>query len=126
LASSVVLWNQILKKLQISKGKWEFITNNPENPNINYHRNPISGVKQLDRLMNYTEKLLESVQIPALVIQGSEDPVVNPISGEEIYNQIGSLVKELRLIPAENHVIVRGTHRGAVFSEVKSFLSRYI
>jgi len=40
----VVGWNKFLSVLRINRGKKEFVVNDPENPHINYNRNPVRGV----------------------------------------------------------------------------------
>ena len=72
----------------------EFVTNNPENQHINYFRNPIRGVRELGKLMDIVEDRLKDIDIPVLVIQGSHDPVVNPESGLEIFDKIGTNKKD--------------------------------
>ncbi|MDY6968739.1 MAG: alpha/beta fold hydrolase [Spirochaetota bacterium] len=121
-ASVVVLWNDLLKKIHISPGKIEFVENEPENPNINYFRNPISGVRELDRLMNIVEKQLNRLDIPTLIIQGSNDPVVNPESGLEIFNKAGTEKKEIIRVFSNRHVIVRDEPVEKVFKKVRLFL----
>ena len=74
--------------------------------------------------MSAVEKALKDVNIPALVIQGSDDPVVNPISGKEVFEKLGSEKKALKIIPAENHVIVRGEKGKIVFREIIAFLEK--
>jgi len=61
----------------------EFVENVPENPDINYTRNPVSGSNELEKLMKQVGDQLKNVKGPALIIQGSDDPVVNPVSGLE-------------------------------------------
>jgi len=122
LSSVVVAWNKFLSKINTSKGKMEFIANDPENPHINYLRNPISGVNELEKLMNLVEDRLKYIQDPTLVIQGSNDPVVNPISGREILKKLGTPKKELIRIDANHHGILRGKEANQVNAKVLEFL----
>jgi len=55
----------------------EFIENHPENPHINYFRNPIAGIHQLEKLMESLEPKLKTIHKPVLVVQSRKDPVVN-------------------------------------------------
>lgn len=122
LSSMVVAWNKLLSKINTSKGKMEFIANDPENPHINYLRNPVSGVNELDKLMNLVEERLRYVKEPTLVIQGSDDPVVNPVSGREILEKLGTPKKELIRIEANHHGILRGKEAEQVNAKVLEFL----
>ncbi len=122
LSSVVVAWNKFLSKMNTNKGKMEFIANDPENPDINYLRNPVSGVNELEKLMNTLEDRLKYIKDPTLIIQGSEDPVVNPVSGREILEKLGAPKKELIRIEANHHGILRGKEAEQVNAKVLEFL----
>jgi len=122
LASTVVLWNTFLSKLHLARGKMEYVKNDPENRHINYFRNPITGVAQLEKFMDVVEKHLKNLHVPALIVQGSRDPVVNPVSGIEIFDLIGGTEKELCRLYAERHGIVNGEGSLRVFRRVERFL----
>jgi len=121
-ASTVVLWNRLLDRMRIRKGHFEYVENRPENPHINYFKNPIAGVKELERFMGVVRGCLKDVTIPALVIQGSHDPVVNPESADEIFEKLGSARKELVKVHATRHGIVNGDGSIHVFRRVTQFL----
>ncbi len=122
LSSAVVAWNNIMKKMHIKKGKLDFIPNNPENKQINYVRNPIAGVNELEKLMKTVEGKLADISIPALVIQGSDDPVVNPVSGLQVFEKLGTVDKEYTTIFAKRHGIVRGDESEKVTERILDFL----
>ena len=121
-SSAVVLWNSFIKKINFKKGGMEFISNKPENPGINYFRNPVHGVYELGKLMDRVESKLENIEIPVLVIQGSNDPVVNPESAREIFKKIGTDDKELYSVYAARHGIVRGPESARVAARIVEFL----
>lgn len=123
-SAAVTAWNRLLSKLNIERGRKEFVTNNPENPHINYKQNPISGVRQLDLLMKEVSHRLADVRVPALVIQGSDDPVVNPASAKEIFDAIKSVQKIIISVKADTHGIIRGPASDRVKTEVSEFLKR--
>jgi hypothetical protein len=50
-ASAVDIWNRLMERARQVGAKKEFVENKPENPHINYLRNPISGVVEVDRLI---------------------------------------------------------------------------
>ncbi|PKL18843.1 MAG: hypothetical protein CVV49_04050 [Spirochaetae bacterium HGW-Spirochaetae-5] len=121
---AVSFFNTILKKFKIEKGKMEFVPNVPENPDINYSRNPINGTYELGKLMKHVESNLSKVTIPALIIQATGDPVVNPQSADEIFSKISSPIKELIKIKSDRHGIVRGKELKEVADEMIAFLDR--
>ncbi|PKN19724.1 MAG: hypothetical protein CVU71_04950 [Deltaproteobacteria bacterium HGW-Deltaproteobacteria-6] len=118
----VVGWNKFLSLLHLQRGKKEYIVNEPENPHINYSRNPVRGVYELERLMKYVKSRLGDVKSPVLVIQGSDDPVVHPESGADIYARLGAADKQLVQISADHHGILRGKASDEVKEKVLLFL----
>jgi esterase/lipase/1-acyl-sn-glycerol-3-phosphate acyltransferase len=123
-APFVVAWNTLLDKMSMEKLKKEFIENDPENPQINYVRNPIRGGYELDRLMRVVENRLKNVTDPALIIQASGDPVVDPVSGQVIFDKLGTKEKQLFPVNANHHGILRGVEANSVNSTVLMFLEK--
>jgi esterase/lipase/1-acyl-sn-glycerol-3-phosphate acyltransferase len=123
-APVVTLWNKFLSKINVNKVKMEFVENTPENPDINYVRNPVSGSNELEKLMKQVEDQLKNVKGPALIIQGSDDPVVNPMSGLEIFEKLGTKEKQLLRVYAKHHGILRGEGADEVNAMVLMFLEK--
>jgi esterase/lipase len=119
----VVAWNTLLTKIKVDKWKMEFVENTPENPLINYVRNPVRGGYELEKLMRIVEKRLENVVDPTLVIQASDDPVVDPVSAQEIFDKLGTNEKQLFMINANHHGILRGKEADEVNAKVLEFLN---
>jgi esterase/lipase/1-acyl-sn-glycerol-3-phosphate acyltransferase len=126
LAPAVVLWNRLVDKLVKDEGRRHFVPNEPENPHINYFRNPISGVKELMELMEQLSHRLDRIKVSTLVIQSSEDPVVHPEGSKEIYENLGSEDKELIMFNSDRHGILRGEVSQRVFARVAEFLQSRI
>ncbi|MBT8407641.1 MAG: lysophospholipase, partial [Deltaproteobacteria bacterium] len=122
LAPAVVLWNKLADKLVKDDGRRHFVPNEPENPHINYLRNPISGVKELMELTDELSKRLDRVSVPALLIQSSDDPVVDPEGSRRIYEELGSQDKELIMFNSDRHGILRGDLAERLFVRVLEFL----
>lgn len=121
LVSTIDKWNGLLTRFNISAGKFEFIDSIPENPKLNYSRNYLKGVVQLKKLMKETESSLEHISSPALIIQSSSDPVVNPNGSELIYHKIKSKEKLLFKPDLDRHVIVTGTGSELIFKSIENF-----
>lgn len=121
---AVNLWNRLMKKINVESGKKEFVENHPENPQINYARNPISGIIELDRLMNQVEPGLADIAAPALVIQSYRDPVVNPEGAVKIFKKMGTADKEYLMVNYPRHGIINGEHAHRIFLAVSAFLDR--
>jgi esterase/lipase/1-acyl-sn-glycerol-3-phosphate acyltransferase len=107
-APAVDMWNRIMDKAYHVGPKKIFVENKPENPHINYLRNPISGVRELARLMDDLEPKLSDLQKPALIIQSRRDPVVDPKGSRKIFELLGTEQKEYFLVNFDRHGILLG------------------
>ncbi len=123
-APSLVTINSLLKRIGRSSDSWEYVENSPEYPQVNYMRNPLRGVRELIGVMAAMETSLPQVRVPALVIQASKDPTVNPISAQAIYEGLGSEFKELVYFERYRHGIINGTGREHIFGCIDHFLQR--
>jgi len=123
-APVIVAWNKLLTKIKIDKWKMEFVKNDPEYPQINYLRNPVSGGYELNKLMKFVENRLGGVTDPTLIIHASGDPVVDPASGEEIFKKLGTKEKQLIRVYANHHGILRGKEADEVNAVVLTFLKK--
>ncbi|MCP4745773.1 MAG: alpha/beta fold hydrolase [Desulfobacteraceae bacterium] len=123
LAPVLDTWNRMMGKIRIENGKMEFVENKPENPHINYLRNPISGVRELERLMDHLEPKLKKITMPALVVQSQQDPVVHPKGSERIFNHLGSEDKQYVLFNFNRHGIIQGKDSKRVHRAVEEFIS---
>lgn len=122
LVPSIISINSLLKRFGQSHYAWDFVENDPENKHINYTRNPLTGVRQLTAVMNATAEALPEVEIPALVVQASKDPTVNPSSGPDIFARMGARQKQFSLFERERHGIINGEGSPEVFAQVEHFL----
>ncbi|UCG13675.1 MAG: alpha/beta fold hydrolase [Deltaproteobacteria bacterium] len=125
-APAVMFWHKLVDKLVKDEAQGHFVPNEPENPEINYLRNPLSGVKELLELMDTVSGRLELVKVPTLVIQSSDDPVVHPEGSKDLYRKLGSHDKELVMIHSDRHGIFRGNGSERVFSRVLEFADRLL
>lgn len=124
MVPGINLWNELLHKFHIETGQMQFVDDKPENPHINYSRNYLKGVNELEKLMNICKDNLYKIIQPTLVIQGKHDPIVNPISGQLIHNMISSNNKKLTILDFDNHVIVNSKNKLLVFEEIMDFLKK--
>jgi esterase/lipase len=100
------VWNRLMEMVNLDEAKKEFIENRPENPHINYFRNPISGIRELERLMKSLEPKLPAINVPALVVQSAGDPVVNPAGTKRVFDMLGSERKKYVLFDFDCHGIL--------------------
>ena len=123
-APAVDMWNRLMHKARQPGAKKEFVENHPENPHINYVRNPISGVVEIDRLMDDLEPRLPNIKVPTLVVQSSGDPVVEPEGSRKIFERIGSSDKEYLLFNFDRHGILLGEGAQKTHNSIGNFINR--
>jgi esterase/lipase len=121
-APAVDMWNRLMERARQVGAKKEFVENKPENPHINYMRNPIAGVVEVDRLMDNLEPKLPELKVPSLVVQSRGDPVVDPRGSRKIFELIGSTDKEYLLFNFERHGILLGDGAQKVHKAIGEFL----
>lgn len=121
---AVDTWNRWMDMVGLDKAKKEFIPNHPENPHINYTRNPIGGVRELGLLMEALEPKLPSIKLPVLVVQSSKDPLVSPKGSRRIFNRLGSLDKLYLLFDIPRHGILLGDGAHRVHRVIGNFIKR--
>lgn len=124
LLPAISFWNDLVKAFNEDYYAKEYIDNLAENPEINYHKNYINAIEQLNYLMNKTRKNLHKVRKPILIIQGKDDPVVNPSSAHEIYQNVESRYKTLKIIEASKHVIITGENTEELFNYILNFITQ--
>jgi esterase/lipase/1-acyl-sn-glycerol-3-phosphate acyltransferase len=123
-APAVDVWNRLMDRAHRVGPKKEFVENKPENPHINYLRNPISGVRELERLMDHLEPKLPDLNVPALIVQSRRDPVVDPKGSRQIFESLGTKEKEYRLFNFDRHGILLGDGAHRVHKAIGEFIKQ--
>lgn len=111
---AVDFWNLLVKKVRgDAYREKEFIENQPENPLASYRRNPVSGIREIERLMARLDARLAEIRIPSLVIHSRRDPIALPEESKRIFDLIGAEDKTYTLLNFERHGILsgEGAHR---------------
>ncbi|MFQ5930904.1 MAG: alpha/beta hydrolase, partial [Nitrospiraceae bacterium] len=98
--------NQVVRWVSSFEGFMPFRQMDSEHPHINYHNVPIRCLYELKRMVDELEERLPDVQCPVTLIQGADDPVVDPSGAELIRNKLGSTQKSLVMVPATRHGIL--------------------
>lgn len=121
---AVDVWNRLMERVRLDGAKKEFVENFPENPHINYFRNPVSGVLELERFMESLEKKLPAIDMPALVIQSLGDPVVKPSGSRRAFDLMGSEDKTYILYNYDRHGILLGKDANRVHKAIGDFIEK--
>ncbi len=119
---AVDAWNRWMQLVRFNGAKKEFVENQPENPHINYFRNPVCAVLELERLMMDVADKLPDIHMPALVIQSSGDPVVKPSGSQRAFKHIGSEDKAYTLFNLDRHGILLGEGSEKVYKAILNFI----
>ncbi|MCP4642572.1 MAG: alpha/beta fold hydrolase [bacterium] len=120
-ASSVMTMNTLLSRFNM---EWEYVPNEPENPHINYVRTPIQAVSELNKLMGTTQKALDDICVPTMVMQARDDPTVDPASAQAIFDRLGVGEKDLVLVDRNTHGIINGEGSEEVFERIEQLLEQ--
>jgi esterase/lipase len=123
---AVDVWNNLMRRMKINSMAMEFVENNPEHPHINYTRNPISGIRELERLMEKVKDRLEDIKIPAFVVQGNRDPIVNPEGSRQLFERLGSKDKIYELLDFDRHGIIMDEGSNEVHKIIGEFVKRVL
>jgi esterase/lipase len=118
-------FNFFCNYLGMNNRSGEFMTNDADNPHINYLRCPVSAFVQVKKLMKKVSRSLPDILIPTLVIQAKNDPKVAPESGPAIFKLLGTNKKHFSWIDYNMHGIVRGEIAIKVFKEVETFFAAF-
>jgi len=98
--------NRLVRWVTSFEGIMPFSPTEPEHPHINYRNKPIRGLYELRCMLDELEERLPEVECPVTLIQGADDPTVDPKSAELIYEKLGTSKKNLVMVPAKKHGIL--------------------
>ncbi|MFZ5563352.1 MAG: alpha/beta fold hydrolase [Thermodesulfobacteriota bacterium] len=126
LVPMVNLWNRLMHRMNRDKNKRDFVDNHPENPHINYLRNPLAAVVEMGKLMDLTASRLTRIEIPALILQSQTDPVVSSKGAMSIFARIPARAKECLLINIPRHGIINGDGTDRVYRAVTDFIGQVL
>ncbi|RED50749.1 alpha/beta fold hydrolase [Aestuariispira insulae] len=98
--------NKLTEMVTPAEGIMTFRVNESEHPDINYRNIPLAGLQELRLLVNDMRDHLDIVTCPALILQGKDDPVIDPVSATILHEKIASANKKLNILPANRHGIL--------------------
>ncbi|MBL6933724.1 MAG: AMP-binding protein, partial [Rhodospirillales bacterium] len=98
--------NKLSEWLPSFEGVMPFRENESEHPDINYRNIPVHGLYQLRSMTSDLPDHLPEIEIPTLIIQGDNDPVVDPDSANQIFKKLTTRDKALHWIAANRHGIL--------------------
>ena len=123
---TVNMWNKIMKKVDFKKFAKDFIKNNPEHPHINYTRNPLVSINELEKLIDDLNKKIEKIKTPSLIIQSRQDPVVDYKGTLQMFEKLKCKKKEILLFDYKKHGILIGKNNKRIFKSITDFLEEIL
>lgn len=90
---------------------------------IAYQSYPIKNAFETFDLIKESKKNMEKIIQPCLIMQSTHDHLVEKNSLENIYNQIGSKIKEKRYISKAYHTFISDIKNEHVFEDILNFLN---
>jgi esterase/lipase len=110
----------------LHKNVQDFVVINPEHPDINYKKTYFKSLKDLNSIIKMTRKVLKTITLPALIIQGMNDNIVDPKSAQEIYTELSSLQKEIYEYKNKaGHVIVLEEENEELLNKILTFIQKF-
>lgn len=98
--------NRVVRWLSSYEGIMPFRPNDSEHPQINYRNMPIRGLYELTQMNTALRDALPKVRCPVLLIQALQDHVVDPASGDQAYELLGTADKHLHWVESARHGIL--------------------
>lgn len=89
-----------------------------------YPVNPLRGALQLLALQRVVRRRLPAIRQPIFVMQGRLDTTVDPRAPQEIYDKVGSGVKELHWMAQSSHCVIIDRERAEAFEMSLRFIGR--
>jgi carboxylesterase len=87
-----------------------------------YKVNPLKAVLQLRALSKVVRSALPQVKQPILIVQGRNDRTVYPSGAQEVYNRVGSTIKELHWMEHSGHCVLLNGEQHLVHRLTMDFL----
>jgi esterase/lipase len=106
--------NKLSEWAFVQEGIKPFQIGQAEHPDIDYRNMPVRGLVELRKAVEELDRRLPEVTCPVSIIQGTDDPIVDPASAQLLIDRIGSSEKTLHMVPSRRHGIlhenIAGTH----------------
>lgn len=122
---STYIWNRLLSRWKRNQNNQEFVEFEPENGDINYHRNPVAGVHQVGELLEKARDRLTHLIHPVLIVSADDDQVIGSRSSTRVYEAIASENKELLRFSSTRHNIITGD-RSTIEPRVRQAINSFV
>jgi carboxylesterase len=111
-------------KPSVAKGPPDWRNLEAASDHIDYPNYPTRAIAELRDSVAEARAALPNIHIPVLLAHSRVDESVSPENAQYIYDNIGSLDKEILWVENSGHVIIREPERMHVFQRVDHFIRR--
>ncbi|SJM92654.1 Esterase/lipase [Crenothrix polyspora] len=115
--------NRLIDWFSSYEGIKPFIENDSEHPLVNYHHVPVKSLYELRQLIEAMNEFLPLIDIPVLIVQANDDPVVSSKSATDIMDKLTTPQKQLVMINAKRHGILM-ENIGDTWQTIHDFMCR--
>ncbi|MDR3631002.1 MAG: alpha/beta fold hydrolase [Desulfocapsaceae bacterium] len=119
---NVDVWNRILTKIKGNTPEDRFLDLAPDTSGMYYTRNPVFGVTEVNRLLHTLRGKLGRIHQPALILQASDNPVVDRQGSRQFFDKLGSKKKYYCQVESPEHIIIHCEKAGRVHRMVVNFI----
>lgn len=117
--------SKVVGKIPALENSMRYKANKPEHPEVNYQSIPVSALYQLLQLIDEVTKKLEDVRVPCLLLQSTQDPVIEVQSSDLAQKKLtGSQVTLVEIESSKHGILYENV--GDTFSEITTFLMRLV
>lgn len=89
-----------------------------------YQQTPMKTLKALQNLIADVRQNIDMIYSPTFVVQARHDNMINTNSANIIYNEVESIVKEIKWFEQSGHVITLDKERDQLHEDVYQFLEK--
>ena len=114
--------NRMTRWISSLEGVKPFHVHRPEHPHINYCHVPVRSLFELQRMGNTLEEKADQVGCPTLLLQSTEDPVVDPSGAKLLRGKLAERTCRLEWVCSSRHGILNEDIAGTQ-AQILSFLS---
>jgi esterase/lipase len=116
--------NELVRRLSSRGGLIMFRRNQSEHPEINYGNIPVSALNELRHMIDELDRSLPLIGLPCLILQGTDDQVVDSASAELIAAKLTATPwRRVVMIESKRHGILNediGESRGSILRFLES------
>jgi esterase/lipase/1-acyl-sn-glycerol-3-phosphate acyltransferase len=116
------VWNRILTKIKGNTLEDRFLELSADPSSMSYTRNPVVGVTEVGRLLHALTRKLDKIRYPALILQSSDNPVVDKQGSRQFFDKLGSKKKYYCQVESAQHIIINGDGADSVHMMIEQFI----